>query len=118
MINTLREKENTMSLFAQQVTNYWCRTKGIHSKDLDTHPQIDDVMLLLKYRDSMWDILAANQKAYWGSIWGRTYNYKLPLRNQHLQALERITIKAFETRQQVEAKKAIARIKIKQLRPV
>ncbi len=31
------------------LTNYWCRTLGIHSKDLVEHPQADDVVLLVNF---------------------------------------------------------------------
>jgi hypothetical protein len=98
----------------QGVTNYWCRMKGIHSRDLDSHPQIDDVMLLLKYRDGMWIKLNTSEQAHWGAIWDWTYHRKLPLKTKHLAKLELITIQA----EQRHRKKQQAIDKIKQLRPV
>ena len=107
-----------MANFAQQVTNYWCRTKGIHSSDLDTHPQIEDVMILLKYRDAMWQKLNKSEQAHWGAIWDWTYHRKYPLKNKHISKLELITLQAEQrhVNQLIEAAKA--RQKIRQLRPV
>jgi hypothetical protein len=107
-----------MSQFATQVTNYWCRSKGIKSEDLDTHPQIDDVMLLLKYRDGMWIKLNTSEQAHWGAIWDWTYHRKYPLKNKHLAKLELITIQAEQRHANKMAQINKARQKIRSLRPV
>ena len=76
------------------VTNYWCRTKGIHSKDLDSHPKMDDVILLMKWRDAMWAKCNASERAFYNSIWGYVYSKKRPLKQKYLKKLEILTIQA------------------------
>lgn len=76
------------------ITNYWCRTKGIQSKDLEKHPQIDDVILLINYRDAMWDKLTRNEQSFWGALWNISYVNKFALKRKHLKKLEIITVEA------------------------
>lgn len=100
----------------QGVTNYWCRTKGIHNSDLDTHPQIDDVVLLIRYRDALWTKLNRSEQAHWGAVWSWTYHHRMPLKTKHLKKLESITQQA-ETRHKAQRQSlAKAREKIKKLR--
>lgn len=98
------------------VTNYWCRTKGIHNKDLDSHPLIDDVILLLKWRDGMWDKCNASERAFWGSVWGNVYNKKQPIRDHILIKFETVTIQATNRHLNNLSIKTKQKERIKQLR--
>jgi len=100
----------------QGVTNYWCRTKGIHNRDLDTHPQIDDVVLLVKYRTAMWTKLNKTEQGHWGAVWSWTYHHKMPLKAKHLKKLELITIEAEARHLAKLIAESRAREKIKKLR--
>ena len=94
------------------VTNYWCRTKGIKSSDLETHPQMDDVILLVTYRDAMWKQLNRSEQAHWGALWDWCYYRKFALKKKHLTKLELITQQASERykAQQIAFNKARDRI--------
>jgi hypothetical protein len=98
------------------VTNYWCRTKGIHSKDLEIHPQMDDVILLIKYRDSMWNKLNRSEQAHFGAVWSWCYHNKFALKQKHLKKLELITTQATTRYLKTQIQLAKARQKIRQLR--
>ena len=98
------------------VTNYWCRTKGIHSKDLDSHPQMDDVILLMKWRDAMWTKCTASEQAFWGSVWGSVYNKKKPIKKHILAKFETVTIQATTRHMNNLNIKAKQKDRIKQLR--
>ena len=74
----------------EQYVGYWCKTKGITKKDLESHPQIDDVILLLKYRADCWHRLNTSEQAVWGAFWGQTYKKRKALRNKSLKKLESI----------------------------
>lgn len=93
----------------EQLVGYWLKTRGITRKALETHPHIDDVILLLKYRDAMWDLLNNSERAVWGAYWGYTYNKRKALKKKSLAKLEQITITATTRRE--ETKAAIQRIK-------
>ena len=77
-------------------TNYWCRTKGIHSRDLESHPQADDVVLMLKYREDLWQLLNNSEQAVWGAYWNIVYHKRRKLTFKALDKLEKITINALD----------------------
>ena len=74
----------------EQFIGYWCKTKGITKKDLESHPHIDDVILLMKYRAECWHRLNKSEQAVWGAIWGIIYKKRKPLTNKGLKKLELI----------------------------
>lgn len=79
----------------RQELNYeissWCRKKGIRYGELDTHPQIDDVIILIKFKDEMWNDMDASERGIWGRYWNFVYNHKLPLKQAYLDKLLVIT---------------------------
>ena len=79
-------------------TNLWCREKGIHSYDLENHPQIDDIMLLLAIKDEFGTEFSKSEQAIWGQKWGWCYNRQLPLKNKYRLALETLCITVLERR--------------------
>jgi hypothetical protein len=98
------------------VTNYWCRTQGIHSQDLTTHPQIDDVIMLIKFIEEYQRDFTAKQRVELHLIWHSCYNNKKPLGTKYLKALthigQRITLIRHHKAQAVNK----ARERIKALR--
>jgi hypothetical protein len=93
-------------------TNMWCREKGIHSRDLMLHPQADDVVLLLKFREEYWLDMDHSEQGTWAAYWNWCYTNKHPLKNKHLAKLEIIWNSVeFKRHQQ-----ALRRAKIKALK--
>ena len=43
------DKQRLMEIEASQFIGYWAKTKGIKQADLTQHPQIDDIIILIKY---------------------------------------------------------------------
>jgi hypothetical protein len=98
------------------VTNYWCRTLGIHSVDLHKHPQIDDVILLIKFLQEYEKEFTPKQRIYSYIIWDWCYNKRKPLTKKYLKALEKIIYRLHQVRKyKAQAKKQL-RNKIKALR--
>jgi hypothetical protein len=98
------------------VTNYWCRTQGIHNRDLDTHPQIDDVVILIKFIEEYQRDFTAKQRIYSYVIWDWCYKQRKPLSNKYLKALTK-TIRQIESRRTSKQKQLRhTRQKIKALR--
>lgn len=97
-------------------TNYWCKSKGISAKDLEAHPQIDDVVLLINYRDSMWSKLNKSEQAHWGAVWDWCYHRKFALKKKHLKKFESIIQEANQRHTEKLNKILKARNKIFQLR--
>lgn len=87
----------------QGVTNYWCRTLGIHSRDLGcghrrtdkgividnqaSHPQIDDVILIINFIKEFETRFNNDDRIATWVIWDWCYNKRLPLKNRHLKRL-------------------------------
>jgi hypothetical protein len=107
----------------------WCNRHGIRSRDLgcsskfddngrlvmnlNPHPQIDDVMILVKWRDAIKDIWTKSEQKTFELIWQWCYHNALPLKKKHLKALEFTYIKATERASIKASKKAKAINKIK-----
>lgn len=112
----LMQKQSAQTLEQEQLVGYWLSSKGISKKALDNHPYIDDVILLMKWRDSMWNKLNRSEQAVWGAFWGYTYNHQMPLKNKTLKKLEQITITATDRHLQSLVKAAEVRQRIKALK--
>jgi hypothetical protein len=96
----------------QYYTNYWCKTLGIKSKDLEDHPQIDDVIMLIRLRQDLWSLMSINEQSIWSGIWSWVYHHKYILTKKNLDKLEKI-VSNIQFRQQLHQAQ---RNKIKQIR--
>ena len=91
-------------------TNLWCRSVGIKSRDLTKHPQIDDVIILVKFHQEFWFDLDKTQRGVWAALWSWVYHKQFSLKAKHLNKLANITAsvigrrsKAEKTRQHIKA---------------
>jgi hypothetical protein len=71
-------------------TNLWCHEKGIYASDLEKHPQADDVVLLIKFREQLWLHMDRSEQGSWAALWSWTYTRGLALKKKHLEQLEKI----------------------------
>jgi hypothetical protein len=97
-------------------TNYWCKSKGISSKDLEQHPRADDLVLLIAFRDAMWNRLNKSEQGVWAGYWSSVYVKKNSLHDKGLKKLEQITITAEHRHLQNLVKQAQQRQRIRQLK--
>jgi hypothetical protein len=87
-------------------TNWWCRRMGFKSKDLNEHPQIDDVVLLVNWTNEFWDC-----PKFWKPIieriWSYVYIHKMPMKKSHIKRLEKITqgMIAWRSKRQMQIEK-------------
>jgi hypothetical protein len=93
-------------------TNLWCRQRGIHSRDLETHPRVDDVVALLAWREEMWHKLNRSEQACWAGFWSSIYHKKNKISSKALKKLQTITTQA----EHRHLKTIIQRAKIKATR--
>ena len=98
------------------VTNYWCRTLGIHNKDLHTHPQIDDVILLIKFIQEYEKEFTPKQRIHVYVIWDWCYTKRQVHTKKYLKALEKIIYRLHQVRKYKSQATARARKKIKAYR--
>jgi hypothetical protein len=100
------------------VTNYWCRTIGIRSEDLTTHPQIDDVVLLVKFIQEYHSEFSNKQRMSVYIIWDSCYYKRKPLGKKYLKALQQLGEKLNHIRNLKAQHKQTLRQKIKSLRTI
>jgi hypothetical protein len=74
-------------LFSEQLLGYWIRGLGITKKDLDRHPQINDLMLLIQYREEFYADQKAKHKKFFNNTWNCVYTRRLPLTAKQLRTL-------------------------------
>jgi hypothetical protein len=77
-----------------QLVGYWSKTKGITQKDFEQHPRIDDIILLIRFRDALWSRLNQSERGCWAGYWSSVYVKKNKLKTKALKKLEQITITA------------------------
>lgn len=69
----------------------WLKSHGVTVTDLDKHPRIDDIVLLINIRQSLWTSMTASEQATWGAYWNIVYNKRKPLKPKALTKFEHIT---------------------------
>jgi len=80
----------------------WLKQRGITSADLDAHPCIDDIILLIRIRDEFWTLMTMSEQATWGAQWGYTYGKRQFIRPRTLAKFERIIL-TINNREQLKA---------------
>lgn len=104
------ERIYRQNLEAEQLVGYWAkRFAGISAKDLTNHPQIDDVIMLLKIRDHLGIYFNNKESGMWGFCWSYTYHKRCHLKKKHLKKLETLVSGIIHRQQKAD----IARQKIK-----
>ena len=99
----------------QHLTNYWCKTLGIKAEDLTRHPQIDDLILLIKFIQEYEKELTPKQRVYVYIMWDSCYIKHKPLSKKYLKALTKIIHRLQQVRNLKAAATNKARQKIKAL---
>jgi hypothetical protein len=79
----------------------WLLKKGMKVKDLDTHPQIDDLITLISIRDELWSSMTHREQCSWGKYWDLVYQYQYPLTNKFWNKFSTVA-KNIDNRQQTQ----------------
>jgi hypothetical protein len=77
----------------------WLRKKGMTVKDLDSHPQVDDLIILINIRDQLWYAMTHREQCSWGKYWDLVYQYQYPLTQKFWNKFNTIA-KQIDNRQQ------------------
>lgn len=88
------DSQYRLALEQSQLVGYWAKTKGITQKDFEQHPRIDDLILLISFRDQLWTKLNLSERGTWAGYWSSIYIKKNKLSYKALKKLEQITITA------------------------
>jgi hypothetical protein len=80
----------------------WLRSHGVTVQDLDTHPRIPDVILLINIRTNLWHAMNSSEQAVWGAYWSIVYHKRRPLNHKALTKFERITLAVDQRQLQIK----------------
>lgn len=69
----------------------WLRDHGVTVQDLDSHPCVDHMILLINIRQALWSHMDASAQATWGVYWGLVFRDRKQLKPKALLKFERIT---------------------------
>lgn len=95
--------------------NWWCKQQGLKYRDFELHPRIEDVLLLVHIRNTLWTQMTHRPRAHWAAIWEWCYHQRLPLKKKQVKILEQIA-QDIIIKQQATIK-ARQRIQLKRHRP-
>lgn len=97
-------------------TNRWCRSNGISLRDLTNHPQIEDVVLLVNFRNEFWRDMTASEQGTWSAYWSLVYHKQFTIKQAHLGKLETIARSCeFIRQKQAERKATIQAMRTRQI---
>ena len=97
-------------------TNLWCRQQGFKSRDLDQHPQMDDVVLLVQIIQEYIKETSKAQRIQLLLLWQRVYERAQPLKPKHYQSLERLVLRLEQWRYHRQQRQHLLRQRIKALK--
>ena len=108
-------KYTNHDLEQEQLIGYWSKkTHGISRKDIQEHPCIDDLILLVKFKAEFWD-LPSFWRAPFEHIYKSVYTSKIPLKGKQLRQLSRIATGMITWRNSRQEKQLKARKQIQAL---
>lgn len=110
------EQQHRLALEQSQLVGYWAKTKGITQRDFVNHPYIDDVILLIAFRDEFWNDMTQGQKQSWNCYWDWCYTQKKKIRNSHLKKLIEINIRIQNNRHWKKLRRQQQRQRIQAMR--
>ena len=102
----------------EHYTNYWIRAKGINKRALESHPQIDDIILMLKVKDELWHIFNHSEQDIWNTYWHKVYLKNKPLHTKALKKLEQMTLTSIQRQNKIiEQRQLIKAMRLKYSKP-
>jgi hypothetical protein len=96
----------------EQLVGYWVKRFGISKRDLDSHPQIDDVLLLIQWHDEFYAGGKRKHKKFFDNTWRWVYNGKYPLKAKQLRTLGYYAQAAIAHRKNVSERTQAQRLRI------
>ena len=68
----------------------WLRRHGVTVTDLDRHPRIADVVLLINIRQEFWHAMNKHEQGVWAAYWSIVYTKRKSLNKKALKKFETI----------------------------
>ena len=108
----LYNNHNTFIAESKQDTvikTWYCKYK-LTAKDIDSHPCLPDLSILINIRDTYWDLMNPSERGTWVACWGNVFKLHYAIRPKTLRKLEQIVMdmaqreqRRHEQRQQIKS---------------
>jgi hypothetical protein len=72
--------------------NSWFRDIGLTVTDIERHPCIGDLTILVNIRNSFWLLMTNHERGIWSGCWGNVYKYRRFIRPKTLNKLEQLIL--------------------------
>lgn len=95
----LKNRQQWQHLEQEQLVGYWIRRFGITRDALESHPFIDDVILLIRIKQEFNSEWSHQDSGYWGYCWSWCYHHRHPLTKKHTNKIEKWVNNLLERRQ-------------------
>jgi hypothetical protein len=79
-----------MAYSINQQLSYFLKKQGLTISALDTHPHIDDVILLTRIRQSLWHLCSREERQYLNDLWHLVYIEHHGLIKRHIDRLDKL----------------------------
>lgn len=89
----------------------WLKSHGVTVKDLDSHKQINDVVLLINIRQQYWHAMSSSEQASWGGYWNVVYRNSKPLKPKALKRFETIIQQINQRQTKIQVLRQINQLK-------
>ena len=83
----IQQKQLKLLIEQEQLVGYWVKQFGISRTDINRHPQIDDLMLLIRIRRDFYNEFKSKHKRFFDNTWNWVYHKKLPLKNKQITTI-------------------------------
>ena len=91
----------------------WMLKHGVTAKDFEKHPQIEDVIKMIKIRDALWLDMNNSEQGIWAAYWNIVFHKKYPLRDKAWQKLEGIATNILEREKHQEELRQYIKARLK-----
>lgn len=109
--------DNNYTTFRQEskqnsVITTWYQAVGLTVQDIETHPCLSDLAILIHIREAYWLQMDPSQRGFWSGCWGVVYRRKTFLRDKTFEKLKTLVAKLIDRDKLLYEQ----RLKIKSLR--
>jgi hypothetical protein len=99
----LKSIQNNQAVEQEQLLGFWLKRYGITRKDLESHPQINDLMLLIQWKKEFYKTGTAKHRKFFDNLWNWVYHNRLPLKAKQIKTLGYYTEGNIRHRENIQA---------------
>ena len=84
------------------VIKSWYRKYKLTAYDVEHHPCLQDLSILINIRDTYWELMNPSERGTWVACWGNVFKLHYTIRPKTLRKLEQIVLNMAEREQRLK----------------